>query len=184
MAPPKQAQTDLSHWDIVNIFTVDQASCLWAGIDPSTHHLSRSDFEDSQIKPIFQLISAAIQAGELHADSSKNPLAVVGEYPRSLVTRDDLKAFAESKKVQPVFLFDTLMPKGGRPLKYDWDAFTIEVIRTANSPDGLPESQAELIIKLLQWCEDNWGKQPADSSVKSRVSKIYNDLGMGQKPPK
>jgi hypothetical protein len=71
--------------------------------------------------------------------------------------------------------------KGGRPREYDWDALTIEVIRIANSLDGLPETQTELIEQLLQWCENTWGKQPADSSVKSRVSKIYNELGLGQK---
>jgi hypothetical protein len=181
--PPKQKQPDLSHWGAVDTFTVDQASCLWVGIDPSTHHLSRSDIEESQIKPIFQLLSAAIHDGQLPADSSTNPLAAIGEYLRSSVKRNDLKAFANSKQVQPVFLFDTLMPKGGRPLKYDWDALGIEIIRIADL-DGLPNSQAELIEQLLQWCENNWEEQPADSSVKSRVSDIYNKLGRGQKLPK
>ena len=126
---------------------------------------------------------------------------MIGNYSKSFVKRDDLKALANSKGQRPTFLFDTLMPetgskdlpesecvtpvksKGGRPREYDWDALTIEIIRIANSPDGLPETQAEIIEQLLQWCENAWGKQPADSSVKSRISKIYNELGLGQKPP-
>ena len=35
--------------------------------------------------------------------------------------------------------------KGGRPREYGWDALANEIIRIANSPDGLPETQAELI---------------------------------------
>ena len=66
--------------------------------------------------------------------------------------------------------------KGGRPREYDWDAFMIEIIRVANSPDGLPDTQAELIRDMLQWCENNWGKQPADSYVRSKISLIYNGL--------
>ena len=108
--------------------------------------------------------------------------------------------FASAKGERPAFLFDTLISdaaanelpavvdpqttqsKGGRPQEYDWDALTIEIIRIANSPDGLPESQAALVEQLLQWCENTWGKQPAESSVKARISKIFRALGLGQKP--
>jgi hypothetical protein len=190
---------DLSHWGLVDTFTVEQAACLWVGIDPSTSSYGRSELENSQFTPICQLLSAAIQACNLPADSSKNNLTLIGDYSKSFVTRNDLIVLASSKGQRPAFLFDILMPdiggeelpesesalpaksKGGRPRKYDWDALTIEIIRIANSPDGLPESQAELIEQLLQWCENTWGKQPAESSVKSRVSKIFNELGLGQK---
>ncbi len=200
MVTPLLGEPDLSHWGLVDTFTVEQAACLWAGIDPSASSYGRSGLEKSQFTPIFQLLSAAIQAGNLPADSSKNTLTLIGNYSKSFVTRDDLMALASSKGQRPTFLFDILMPdirvevipeaesalpaksKGGRPQEYDWDALTIEIIRIANSPDGLPETQAELIEQLLQWCEDTWGKQPAESSVKSRISKIYNELGLGQKP--
>ena len=200
MASPIQGEADLSHWGLVDTFTVEQAACLWVGIDPSISSFRRSELEKSQLTPILQLLSAAIQAGNLPADSSKNSLTMIGDYSKTFVSRDDLMALANSKGQRPVFLFDILMPetgskelpesednfpaksKGGRPREYDWDALTIEIIRIANSPDGLPETQAELIEHLLQWCENTWGKQPADSSVKSRVSTIYNKLGLGQKP--
>ena len=186
---------------MVDTFTVEQAACLWAGVNPSKSSYSRSEAESDRLAPILQLLSAAIQAGQIPADSSTNSLVLIGNYSKSLVTRDDLKALANSKGQRPTFLFDILMPdigreelpesesdlpdksKGGRPREYDWDALTIEIIRIANSPDGLPETQAALIEHLLQWCENAWGKQPADSSVKSRVSNIFNELGLGQKPP-
>ena len=56
----------------------------------------------------------------------------------------------------------------------------IEIIRIADL-DTLPEKQSELIEQMLQWCEDTWRVQPAESTVKQRISKIYNDLGRGQK---
>ena len=198
---PVSGKPDLSHWELVDIFTVDQAACLWAGIDPSKNRFETTVSETSRLASVDQFLSAAIQTGQIPADSSKNSFEIIGNYSKSLVTRDDLKTLANSKGQQPNFLFDTLMPeiggkelpksendrpsksKGGRPREYDWDALTIEIIRIANSPDGLPETQSELIERLLQWCENAWGKQPADSSVKSRVSKIYNELGLGHKPP-
>ena len=123
---------------------------------------------------------------------------MIGDHSKTLVARTDLRALAETKNQRPAFLFDTLLPqevkhgddvaddgpapsriarsRGGRPLEYDWDAFVIEIIRIADL-DGLPEKQSELKEQLLQWCEDTWGKQPAESSVKSRISHIYNKLG-------
>ena len=52
----------------------------------------------------------------------------------------------------------------------------MEIIRRANSPDGLPEVQAELIRNLLQWFSDTYGNEPAESAVKQRISKIYKYL--------
>ena len=201
MAFPSPGEPDLSHWGLVDALTVQQAACLWAGVDASKNQYARTISEVSRLVPITQLISSAIQSGRLVADSSKNLLTSLGDYSNSLVTRDDLMAFASAKGQRPAFLFDTLMPdaagseppavvdhqtiksKGGRPRKYDWDALTIEIIRIANSPDGLPESQAALVEQLLQWCENTWGKQPAESSVKTRTSKVFRALGLGQKLP-
>ena len=200
MAFPSPGEPDLSHWWLVDALTVKQAACLWAGVDPSINQYARTISEVSRLAPITQLISSAIQSGRLVADSSKNSSSLFGDYSKSLVTRDDLMAFASAKGQRPAFLFDTLMPdaagsepptvvdhqriksKGGRPREYDWDALTIEIIRIANSPDGLPESQAALVEQLLQWCENTWGKQPAESSVKARISKVFRALGLGQKP--
>ena len=71
--------------------------------------------------------------------------------------------------------------KGGRPRKYDWDAFTREIIRTANSPDGLPTDpsggidRAAIQRQMLDWCAKNWLDVPADSVVRERLSKILPD---------
>jgi hypothetical protein len=66
--------------------------------------------------------------------------------------------------------------KGGRPAEYDWDSFMLEIVRRANDPDGLPDSQAELVRDMQQWFADKFESEPAESSVKSRISKIYKYL--------
>jgi hypothetical protein len=181
---------DLSFWAFADILTVEQAACLWVGSDPAANPYRRNQDEVTRIAAILQALSGAIATNALAADSSRNALASIGDYSKSLVTRKELQGFAESKGERPRFLFDTLLPdateprapnKGGRPAEYDWDAFTVEIIRIADL-DALPETQSELVSNMLGWCEQAWGKQPAESSVKARISKIYNGLGRSQKP--
>ena len=62
--------------------------------------------------------------------------------------------------------------RGGRPAAWDWDAFIREVVRLANSVDGLP-SRADLQRHMLEWCELTWGKSPADSTVRDQIAQIY-----------
>ena len=175
---------DLSHWELVQEFTVEQVACLWVGEEPRS--VLRYPFPGQRPEPhgILQALTGAIQRGELRVDSSQNPYRGKGNFRLSKVTRDDLRTFAESKGQRPAFLFDTLLSedpdpgksKGGRPREYDWDAFTIEIIRIANTPDGLPERQAVLIEQMLEWCREKWGREPAESSVKAKISSIYNAL--------
>ncbi|MDG2204090.1 MAG: hypothetical protein P8M79_02425 [Alphaproteobacteria bacterium] len=194
---------DFAVWALVDAFTVKQAACLWAGAEPAESDTARQLHgkmeERDRIAAITQMLTAAIQAGNLPADTSANAMAMIGDHAKSSVTREALQAFAEEKDQHPAFLFDTLLPesaagdsetgvdapprpsRGGRPPEYDWDGLIIEIIRIADTPDGLPEKQSELIGELLQWCENTWGVQPAESSVKAKVSSVYNGLGRGQK---
>lgn len=60
----------------------------------------------------------------------------------------------------------------GRPPKYDRDAFNREVVRIANTPDGLPD-RAPLTRQMAQWCVNTWGDQPSDSVLRDWISKIF-----------
>jgi hypothetical protein len=62
--------------------------------------------------------------------------------------------------------------RGGRPLEWDWDAFNRELLRLANTPDGLPD-RAKLQRYMLGWCEQTWGRSPADSTVRDRIARLY-----------
>ena len=52
----------------------------------------------------------------------------------------------------------------------------MEIIRHANSLDGLPEKQAELVGEMMDWFSENYDTEPAVSSVKQRISNIYKYL--------
>lgn len=185
-----------------DIFTVAQAAALWCGYDPS--RLSGVDqLDPPEFVAVKQMLAGAIIGGQLIADDSRNALNLIGKHDDSLVKRADLEAFAKSRDLFPAFLFDTLAPfpekvfrsnvtaatptvapipvppppnKGGRPAEYDWDSFTMEIIHRANTPDGLPDTQAELTREMLSWFSDTCGHEPAESSVKVRISKIYSYL--------
>lgn len=75
-----------------------------------------------------------------------------------------------------------VVSRAGRPQEYDWDSFTMEIIRRADTPDGLPDTQAELVGDLLAWFNATCGREPSESAVKARVSKIYRYLGKAKNP--
>jgi hypothetical protein len=64
-------------------------------------------------------------------------------------------------------------PRVGRLPTYNWEDFYIEIVVRADRPDGLPATQAELVRQMASWCEDKWGKQPAESMLKEKISRIY-----------
>ena len=190
----------------VDLFTVQQASALWINIDPATIWLSENH-NPPEYSAVKQMLTAGILTGELPADTSC-ALTIVGDYAKSLVSRADLEMFARKRNLFPAFLFDTLAPfergdpfafplslpkaqapqeatinRGGRPAQYDWDSFTMEIIRRANLPDGLPEKQADLVRDMLSWFQSTCGQEPAESTVKGRISKIYGYLAEAKNLP-
>ena len=93
-----------SYWMHVSVFTVNQAAALWCGIDPASIG-SLFISAPSEAHATKQMLVAAIVAGELRADSSTNPLAALGDYSSSFVSRQDLEDFARKRKLFPAFLF-------------------------------------------------------------------------------
>ncbi len=199
--------SEISNWMFVDAFTVDQAAALWCEIDP-TDILSGA--KRSEIGAIKQMLTAAILAGEIGVDDSHNPFRSIGDHSSSIVRRTVLEAYAKNRNLYPRFLFDTLAPfaeaepawmpaikkplkaseqpvplnRGGRPQEYDWDTFLLEIIRKANTPDGLPDKQADLVKDMLFWFQETYSNEPAESAVKARISKIYRYLAEAKNQPK
>ena len=69
----------------------------------------------------------------------------------------------------------------GRPRTYDWDEFHREVIRIANSPDGLPDRPADLERMMATWCLSCWGKEPVSSMIRKKISEIYQHVKKAEK---
>ena len=192
--------SDPSVWMLVELFHVKQAACLWVGADPAANQFLRPDVENSEIAAALQMLVGAIRSGDLPADHSTNALHQVGNYEKSLVSRSNLKNWAKLNEQYPAFLFDTLLPirskpypsiaqpeprpasadrlaphKGGRPPKYDWDAFIIEIIRIAED-EQLPDTRAELTRRMLDWFVDTYGEQPTERLVSERIGNLYKVL--------
>jgi hypothetical protein len=70
--------------------------------------------------------------------------------------------------------------RGGRPPKYDWEAFFVEITVRADL-DSLPNTQAELERDMAEWCFDAWGEQPAESVIRDKISRIFKHPRKGGK---
>ncbi len=200
-----------SNWNFVDLFTVHQAACLWCNLNPAKIPEVFSLQHPSEVVAAMQLLVSAINTGTLILEGDCNAFSYINNYTNCYLKRSDLIDFANAKGMRPKFLFDTILPiedhlpksassafgddtvqagsaiknqserKRGRPQEYDWDSFIFEIIKRANSPDGLPETQAELVRIMLQWFLETAGGEPAESSVKSRISKIYRYLNKAEK---
>ncbi|MGA7328004.1 MAG: hypothetical protein WBX25_26835 [Rhodomicrobium sp.] len=60
----------------------------------------------------------------------------------------------------------------GRPPRYDWTAFEAECLRLFAAKPGWSPSKADLERALADWCEDQWGDQPAHSVLQERINRI------------
>jgi hypothetical protein len=193
---------DYIAWSGADPLTVEQAAHLWAGVDPSLSMFHTSKEEKAAVAPRLQMIVGAIVRGALKANASTNPRSSMGNHDASLVAREDLMVFARALGEKPAFLFDTMLNevpkappsksdqhstqppknKGGRPAQYDWNCFTLEIIRIAHL-DGLPDTQAELANKMRDWFISEIDSYPADTTLEDRIRPIYQYLEKPRKPP-
>lgn len=60
----------------------------------------------------------------------------------------------------------------GRLPQYEWDEFWREVVRIANTSDGLPKTQAELVKHMANWCLNKWGREPSLSVIKEKLQPL------------
>ncbi len=89
---------DFAAWALADALTVEQAACLWVGAKPTENPFTRPTAQRDRIAAAQQMLTSAIQSGELPADTSPNALAMIGDHSKSVVTREALRAFAKSKK--------------------------------------------------------------------------------------
>jgi hypothetical protein len=126
--------------------------------------------------------NAVCGVGHLLADVARLAGEMTVAEPEPAVIREKIAALtAEVEKLKASSVPEARAAnKGGRPPKYDWDAFTRELIRIANL-DGLPTGRsggvdrAAIQRQMLNWCAENWLDMPAESVVRERLSKILPD---------
>jgi hypothetical protein len=96
------------------------------------------------------------------------------EQPRAPV--DPKKAVAETSKnlsgpLQSVY-------------RHEWFKICAEIARRCIDGQGrvnVPKNIRKFVVDLEKWCEDQWGKAPADSALREAVSAIFAVLRSRQK---
>ena len=63
-------------------------------------------------------------------------------------------------------------PGPGRKPSYNWDEFMYEMVRRA-LVDGLPDTLAEAEKMMVEWCINQWGERPVDSTIRIKLSPLY-----------
>lgn len=69
--------------------------------------------------------------------------------------------------------------KGGRPTERQSVEISAEITRIVHD-DGVPQKQAELVQKVLQFCQNTFGDEPSETAVKDRIRAVYQALGKGK----
>ena len=174
-------------WALAEHLSLEQAACLWCDAEPMT--IIQLGKPIATVSPaivaIFSVLQNAAIAGSLKV-STVGATHIVGDHSGSIVARAALAEFAKSKRQFPTFLFDTVAPtinndtqvaksKGGRNPTHDWNACIGEIVRLANTPDGLPE-RPELIEHLKEWFSSRFTSEPSPSQLYEKVRPIYEYL--------
>ena len=71
--------------------------------------------------------------------------------------------------------------RGAKP-RYDWKAFDAEVLRLAKEPNR-PTSIHAFADAIASWCLDRWGREPSNSRLRSRISRVLADNGINLDEP-
>jgi hypothetical protein len=64
-------------------------------------------------------------------------------------------------------------PQGGRPPKYDWDAFWIEIAIYAALNNLEEGHRSELQTHMMKWAAEHWADPPEDATIRGRLRKLY-----------
>ena len=81
-------------------------------------------------------------------------------------TSDLMRVFPDSNSTKK-------METRGRNEKYKWNDFYEKIILIADTPDGLPDKQADLEKEMAEWCTFEWDEAPAESTIRAKISPIY-----------
>jgi len=120
-----------------------------------------ASMSQGQVSPLAERVS-----GRLYLDNDQLLTAIDEYLHRSVGTATTAIRTKPSRSSR-------LKGRRGRKPHYDETAFMEELERIAKD-ESRPELQSELERRMLEWCQTEWGEEPATSWVRQRVSPIYN----------
>lgn len=197
---------NVEFWAPLGFWMIEEAAQLCLNIEPVQHVNDDDNYEDyiptglpdglpSEVGQIYKVILRAIRTRALKYREETDENGIVGyavdpttfmhwcgtinlQFPKEL--EEEIKRLSASQSQRGGFeasgADSEKVATGGRPQLYDWDLFHAEVVRVANEPDGIPDKQADLVRHMLSWYSDRGEKEPAESSVKAKISRIYKYL--------
>jgi hypothetical protein len=62
--------------------------------------------------------------------------------------------------------------EGSRPPKFNWDQFWLELVRIANTADGLPEDRGELERRMLDFCVARFSDPPGAAVIRDKLAML------------
>jgi hypothetical protein len=63
----------------------------------------------------------------------------------------------------------------GRPAKFDWDSFWIEVCRFLLD-EGPPDTQAKFVKHMQDWASTRFLEEPSEPTIRRKLSRLWTDL--------
>lgn len=112
-----------------------------------------------------------------HEPQSADEEASIGQAPANATAGDPPPSEARATAPSPQTTAPSPLKSGragGRPPKWDWDGFAREMVRLANTPNGLPDRRATA-EHMRKWCASEWGCEPADSVLRDKIARLYPD---------
>jgi hypothetical protein len=104
------------------------------------------------------------------------------DWPASMMRlRDSAPKRFEVSRAQLVELYEigtSEQPRnrGGRPPKWDWDAFWCELAAQVHE-EGLPASAPEMVESMVEWFVAEYDGHPHRDEIAKRVRRLYARLG-------
>ena len=93
--------------------------------------------------------------GEQGVDWSRSAISKYGvEYLEVTVSPPEMSDNADTARV---------------PLKFNWDQFWVEIVRMANTPEGLPEDSGELYRYMADFCAARFSNPPGEARIRDKL---------------
>jgi len=116
---------------------------------------------------LFQMRSPIASTAYLYVDRSEFMTLIEGNAPPSnQSSENDEKTDAVIEKI-----------RRGRPPSYNWNEFDKEVVRRV-SGTGRPPNMRAFSDEMLEWCNEVWGVEPAQSTVRGHIERLLGNSRM------
>lgn len=141
--------------------------------------------DDRAYDRIIQTGKGSISTGDIYSPSSSTGLVLlqIADLEGLLIEPTITRTMAKSSQPQSESLFaDRGRGRGrGRPTKYPWDKIWVEICAMMHE-GGLPESQAEMVMKVQAWFEIKYQCELETSTLRPKVAMLFERLDRLEKP--